>query len=56
MRLLSAEMQRYGDTHPLTVAKPTQAEWTPPNKAELAAQKADAKVLRKKDAVTKPLK
>jgi len=56
MRLLSSEMQRYGDTHPLTVAQPSQAEWTPPTKAELTAQKADAKVLRKKDAAAKPKK
>ena len=56
MRLLSAEMQRYGDTHPLTVAQPSKAEWTPPTKAELTAQDATAKVLRKKDAAAKPKK
>jgi hypothetical protein len=49
-------MQRYGDTHPLTVAQPSKAEWTPPTKAELNTQDATAKVPRKKDSAAKPKK
>lgn len=46
--LLAAEMRRYGDPYPLTVANPSKAEWTPPTSAPAAGEDVPAKARRKK--------
>ena len=39
LKLLKKEQEQYGDTAPLTVAKPLPSEWTPPKKAKDPASK-----------------
>jgi arylsulfatase A-like enzyme len=47
---LGDEMKAYDDAFPLSVANPAPADWTPPSKAQFAAEDAKAKASRKKKA------
>jgi hypothetical protein len=47
MALLQKQMELYGDTHPLKVANPQPAEWTPPGPGDKKAAKAEKKANKK---------